>query len=395
MTDPAQLAARLSPLRLAGLVAAAVGAALCAAAWYWWPAEFYPAYLTAWLGCWSISAGALAIAMIHHLTGGLWGLAIRRTLEAAYGVMPLVALLGVPLWFGLPALYPWARSSEAAADPLLLHKAPYLNATAFTARALGYFAVWSLLGMFLNALSAGEPADEPLRRRRLALVSGPGLILWGLCVTFAAVDWAMSLEPHWYASSYGVLIAAGSGVAAMAVAVAVATWLNDLPPWSHLATPACLNDLGNFLLAFVLFWSYIAYSQFLIIWSGNLPEEAPWYLHRSQGGWQWVALLLATLHFAVPFLLLLVRRTKRQPARLLSMALLLLAMRLVEWHWLVTPALHPEGFYMSWVHLAALAAVGGLWLAAFTWRLGRRASLPVYELPAEPVPPAAEAVHGA
>ncbi len=390
MTARSAIAVRLAPLRWAAVLAGLVGGAFCAAAFYWHPADFFAAYLVAWLAFWSISAGALAIAMIHHLTGGLWGMAIRRILEAAYGLMPLVALLAVPLWFGLPTLYLWARPSEVAGDPLLVHKSPYLNVQAFSARAVAYFLVWSLLGLILNSLSAGEPADEPRRRRRLALVSGPGLILWGLCLTFASIDWSMSLEPHWFSSSYGVLIAAGSGVAAMALAVAVLTSLRDLAPWEHLATPACLNDLGNFLLAFVLFWSYIAYTQFLIIWSGNLPEEAPWYLHRSRGGWQWLAALLAALHFAVPFLLLLSRRTKRQASRLLGVAVLLLVMRLVEWHWLVTPALHPERFYLSWAHLAAPLAVGGLWLAAFTWQLERRAPFPVYELPPEAAPSTAE-----
>jgi hypothetical protein len=380
MTQDEHVARRLASLRGLGLLVGLIGAAVCAAAMYFWPAEFFRAYLIAWLYWWSISVGALAIAMIHHLTGGLWGLAIRRILEAAYSLVPLLAILFVPLLFGLPTLYHWARPEEVASDTLLQHKSPYLNVTAFQWRAAGYFVAWSLLGIALNALSTGRAEDEPVRSRRLALVSGPGLIVWGLTVTFAAIDWSMSLEPHWFSSSYGVLVGAGQGVAAMSLAIAVLVGVRDLPAWSGWATIDCLNDLGNFLLAFVMFWTYIAFTQFLIIWSGNLPEEAPWYLNRSAGGWQWVAALLAVFHFAVPFLLLLARGTKRHPRRLLIVALVLLTMRLVDWNWLVTPAFHPAGLAFSWIQIAALAGVGGIWLAAFAWRLAARAALPVYEL---------------
>ena len=373
----------LASWRNTGLVIGLVGAAICAAAAYYWPAEFYPAYLIAWLYWWCISLGALAIAMIHHLSGGRWGLAIRRILEAAYSLLPLVAIMFVPVLFGLPVLYPWARPEEVASDPVLQYKSPYLNPMAFQWRAAGYFVVWSLLGLVLNALSTGRAEDEPLRSRRLALLSGPGLVLWGLGVTFASIDWGMSLEPHWFSSSYGVLVGSGQGVAAMALAIAVLVCLRDDPRWSAWATPDCLNDLGNFLLAFVMFWMYIAFTQFLIIWSGNLPEEVPWYLKRGSGGWEWIAVLLATFYFAVPFLLLLVRRTKRQPERLLRVALLLLVMQLVHWNWLVLPAFYPGKLIFSWIQIAAFLAVGGIWFAAFAWRLAVRGALPVYELQTE------------
>jgi hypothetical protein len=302
-------------------------------------------------------------------------MAIRPVLKAAQLLMPLLAILFVPVLFGLPLLYMWARPEAVAADALLQHKRPYLNETAFFARAAAYFVLWSLLAIVLQGLARSRSQRLP---RWLALVSGPGLVLWGLAVTFASIDWAMSLEPHWSSSSYGVLIAAGQAVAAMAFAITVLVWLRDWPPLSPLTSPDVLNDLGNFLLAMVMFWAYIAFTQFLIIWSGNLPEEATWYLHRSKGGWQMIAVLLAAFHFAVPFLLLLVRQTKRQASRLLTVALLVLGMRLVDWNWLVMPALYPGGVArypvgvtVLWVHVAAFLGIGGLWLAAFSWLLGR------------------------
>jgi hypothetical protein len=369
MTHDEVLAMRLARLRRAALGVGVVCAAACAIEAFSRPASFFPGYLAGWMVWWGVSSGALAIVMIHNLSGGAWGQAIRRTLDAASVLMPLVAVLFVPVFFGLPVLYRWARPEEVEASPLLQHKAPYLSEQAFTLRAIVYFVLWSLLAIVVSRLAASRGLGKLRRERLLTLVSGPGLVIWGLGVTFAAIDWAMSLEPEWVSSSFGVLIAAGQATSALSLAIAVLVWLGDLAPFSRWATADVLSDLGNFLLAFVMFWAYIAFTQFLIIWSGNLPEEATWYLHRAAGGWQWLAGALALFHFAVPFFLLLARATKRRPRRLAAVVALLFAMRIVEWNWLVMPAFYPQRLSISWVQLAATGAVGGFWLAAFGWRL--------------------------
>ena len=370
-----------------GTVALLVGllaAGLSALGYLLSPDAFFPAYLIAFLFWLGISLGSLAIAMLHHLSGGGWGVPIRRVLEAAYGVLPLMAVLFVPLLFGLSELYLWARPSEVAHDDILLGKARYLNAEWFPFRAAAYFAVWMLFGFILNRLSASaDPATARLRERRLALVSGPGLICWALAVTFASIDWVMSLEPHWYSSMYGVLFMAGQGVSALAAAILCVITLRRASPWNEQAATSRLHDLGNLLLAFVLFWSYVSFMQFLIIWSGNLPEDTPYYIHRT-GSWQAVAVALAALHFAVPFLLLLVRQNKRRTRRLAAIAALLLAMRLVDLYWLVMPTFSPGRLTFHWLHLVLPVAIGGLWLAMFSWRLAARSALPVLDpLPSE------------
>ena len=378
------------PFTRFGLIALLVGvvlAALSAAGWRFQPAQFFPAYLVAllfWLG---ISLGCLAIVMLHHLTGGGWGLPVRRVLEASASTLPLLAALFLPLLWGLPELYLWARPDAVAGDEILQKKVQYLNIDGFQMRAAAYFIIWILLSFVLNRWSAGtDAAGEPQRRRWLSLLSGPGLVLWCLTVTFAAIDWGMSLEPHWFSSIYGVLFIGGQGVAGLSLAILAVTILRDHPPWSEDLTLPRLNDLASLLLAFVLFWSYVSFTQFLIIWSGNLPEETPYYLHRSAGGWQWIAAVLATLHFLVPFLLLLSRQTKRNPRWLAGIAALLLVMRFVDLYWLVMPTFSPGRFTLHWLNLVAPLAVGGLWLAMFTWRLSVRAALPVYDLPVEEEP---------
>ena len=376
--------ARLSRFGLGALLVGGAAAALCVFGYFREPGHFFPAYLVAFLLFAGISLGCLAVAMIHHLTGGGWGIPIRRLLEAGYGVLPLVAVLFLPILAGMDVLYPWARTA-AASDPLLVKKAGYLNVESFQIRAAAYFAVWILLGLALNWLSAGAgAASQPARSRRLALLSGPGLILWAVGVTFASIDWAMSLEPHWFSTAYGVLFMAGQAVSSLALAIITAVLLRDVPPWRQTLSIDRLHDLGNFLLAAVLFWTYIAFTQFLIVWSGNLPEETPFYIARSLGpdrswhqGWQPVAVVLAWLHFLVPFLLLLARHTKRSPRWLVGIACLLLVMRLVDLTWLVMPAFSPDRFSLHWLNFVAPLAVGGLWLAAFTWRLSARANLPV------------------
>jgi hypothetical protein len=357
------------------LLCGVVGSALCVAGWAWFPAAFYPAYLAAllfWLG---IALGCQAVVMLHHLTGGGWGLPIRRLQEATFANFLLLAILFLPLALNLPAIYPWARleSSEQRASD-------YLTADFFQLRAAIYFAIWTILGLALNWLSSGtRPKDEPIRQRRLGLLAGPGLILWAITITFSSIDWAMSLEPHWFSTMYGVLFMGGDGVAGLAFAIIAALGLRGVTHWPFLLTRDRMNDLGNLLLAFVMFWSYACFMQYLIIWSGNLPEETPWYLRRATGIWQLVAFSLAVLHFVLPFLLLLYRQTKRKPVWLASVAGLLLVMRYVDLLWLIMPAVSPE-VHVLWLCPAALAAIGGWWLSLFAWRLPTRASLPVYEL---------------
>lgn len=384
MTVADELQTPLSKLRGVSLLAGLAGGAACIAGAWYYPEQFYSAYLVAWLFWLGVSLGSLAIALLHHLTGGAWGLVIRRELEAAYSTLPLMALLFLPLLSGLETLYAWARPDIVASDQLLQAKAKYLNVEFFQIRAAVYFAIWILLGFVLNRISAGvDPAGEPRRQRWLALISGPGMILWCLTITFAAVDWGMSLEPHWYSSMYGVLYMGGFAVSALALAILTVSKLSAHRPWNELLTPDRLNDLGNLLLAFTVFWSYVSFMQYLIIWMGNLPEEITWYLNRTAGGWQAVALLLIFLHFVLPFILLLSRDNKRDPQRLVKVALLLLAMRWLDVFWLVQPALSPQGLTLHWLHLATLLAIGGLWLALFAWRLPARAAMPVFELPPE------------
>lgn len=377
MTKACLLTTRIGRLQRWALIVGSIGAAVCAADAYFWPPRFFPAYLCGWLLWWGVSSGSLAISMIHHLTGGAWGAAIRRPLESAAAQMPLLAISFVPVWLGMRTIYAWSDLEHASAEPLGPFKSWYLTENGFLWRATIYFACWSLLAIVLNRLSVAVHTDSRPRLRTLGLLSGPGLLLWGLTVTFASIDWVMSLEPHWSSTTFGVLIAAGQGVGAMSMAIALLIVLADAVPLESATSPDVLNDLGNFLLAFVMFWAYISFTQFLIIWSGNLPEEIPWYLRRAGGGWQFVAAALAVFHFAVPFLLLLVRGTKRQPRRLLVVAILLLVMRFLDWQWLVMPAFSSSPWNITWTTIGAPLGIGGFWLASCLWRLETRARLPL------------------
>ncbi|MEX2175561.1 MAG: hypothetical protein WD872_14455 [Pirellulaceae bacterium] len=380
MTHPPLEIPALQRLRRWSLLVALVAGILCALGAWIDPDRFFPAYLVGYLFWLGISLGSLAIAMLHHLTGGGWGLPIRRILEASYGNTLLLALLFLPLVLGIQTLYPWARPEVIANDELVRQKIRYLNVPAWEVRAAVYFVLWAALGWLLSRWSAQEgPPGQRRRERRLVRLSGGGLIVWALAVTFAAVDWVMSLEPHWYSSMFGVLFMGAQSVSGLSFAILAASLLQSEPPWSSTLTASRLQDLSSLLLAFVMFWSYASFMQFLIIWSGNLPEDTPWYIHRSRGGWQIVAALLAGLHFAVPFLLLLQRRIKREPRQLIRVALLLLAMRMIDLAWLVLPTFSPGRFALSGWLLVTPLAIGGFWLSAFAWRLSIRAAIPVYD----------------
>jgi hypothetical protein len=330
--------------------------------------------VTYWLG---ISIGCLALAMIHHLTGGDWGVPVRRVFEAAAAVLPLVAVLFLPVLFGAGDLYLWARP-EAAADPVLAHKAPFLNEPFFRLRFVLYFLVWIGLAAWLRRLSlAQDRAPDPSLNKRMQAISAPGLVVWALVTTFAYVDWLMSLEPHWFSTIYGVYFFGGTGLSSMAFLIVVAVVLGRRAPMAGLIGRRHFHDWGKLMFAFVLLWTYFAVSQFIIIWSGNLPEEIEWYLHRMSHGWQYVGIGLALGHFALPFALLLSRDLKRNMTRLAGVAVFVLLMRWVDHLWQIAPVFHPEHVSVHWLDVAAPLAVGGLWLAAFVQVFKRRPIVPI------------------
>jgi hypothetical protein len=361
------------------LVVGAVAGALCVVGVILNKEEFYYAYLIAfvfWLG---ITLGSLGLLMIQHLSGGAWGFVIRRQLEAVTRLLPLMAVLVLPVLFGIRTLYPWARPELVNADVILQSKRIYLNETFFVARTFIYFAVWIALARFLNrwSLEQDERGEEPAGHRMRAL-SGGGLLLYIVTMTFASIDWIMSLEPHWFSTIFSVIIIGGQGLSALAVAIIVLAALANEKPLAEVAAPVRFHDLGNLLLAFLMLWAYFSFSQFLIIWSGNLPEEIPWYVHRTQNSWQWISIALVIFHFAVPFLLLLSRTTKRVSRTLVKVAAGILVMRMVELFWIIAPERSPDGFHLHWLDLVAPIAIGGVWISFFVRALGNRALLPRY-----------------
>ena len=357
-----------------------IAAVLCAGGALIFPPVFFRAYLSAYIFWIGIPVGALALLMLHHLVGGRWGFMIQRVLEAAIQTLPLMALLFIPLLFGLADLYPWAQTEVVAADPLLQQKAAYLNIPFFIARAVAYFAVWIVLGRLLVtwSLQQDRTADGALTLR-LQRLSGPGLVLYGLTVTFAAIDWMMSLEPKWYSTIFGMIFMVSFGLAALALAILATRFLESQKPLAQVISPDRWHDLGNLLLALVMFWAYLQFSQFLLIWSENLAEEIPWYLHRIGGGWEWVALALILFLFALPFILLLSRTTKRSARMLSQVAAAILFMHWLDILWIVAPSFYPALFHLHWLDIVAPVGIGGLWLAAFIGYLKARSLLPLHD----------------
>ncbi|MGH7790084.1 MAG: hypothetical protein ACRERC_24665 [Candidatus Binatia bacterium] len=347
--------------------------------------QFFRSYLVAYMFWAGIALGSLALVALNHISGGRWGVVIRRICEAAMRTLPLLALLFVPIVFGLTDLYEWARPEVVAHDPLLQHKAAYLNVPFFLIRVVIYFAVWIVVAHYLMRWSLEQDrTDDPDLVRRLQLLGRGGLLLYSLTMTFAAIDWAMSLEPHWYSTIYGILIIGGQVLSAFAFVIPVLMMISDRPPLSEVVTAEQFHDLGKLLLAFVMLYAYFAFSQFLIIWSANLPEEVPWYLKRLAGGWQWVAIALVFFHFALPFTILLSRDLKRNARRLAVVAFIVLLARLVDLNWLITPAFSPGRVTVHWMDFAAVLGVGGIWLSMFLWQLRDRPLVPLHD-PALPV----------
>jgi hypothetical protein len=353
--------------RLIAIVAIIVGSAV---AWFGWsraPEQFYYSYLVAWVFWTNLSAGALGLVLLHNLTGGNWGIAIRPIARAAANVLPLMAILCVPIAHHTERIYEWADPYLVEHDAILQHKAPYLNTDGFQLRALGYFVFWFLLLILLAWQHRASPVPESKVDRRFRRLSGQGLALHGIAVTFASVDWLMSLEPHWFSSIYGVIVFTSQGLIALAFAIVVRAAIDRRVETLPEPEVNVLHDLGKLLLSFVMFWAYVAFSQFLLIWYGNLPEEVIWYNKRLEGQWAPVALALVAFHFFVPFIVLLSRKWKRDPLRLGAVSLLIIVIDWVYFLWMVEPAAERGRLsYVPWLDLGLTAAIGGVWWLMFS-----------------------------
>ena len=370
---------------IAGIVVCVVGAIFN-------PVQFFRSYLIGFLFWAGVALGCLAILMLYHMVGGKWGFLIRRILEAATRTFPLLAILFIPILFGARDLFPWARPEVVRADAVLLAKARYLNLPFFAIRAAILFAVWIVLARILNRWSAEQDeSDDPAIGMKLQYVSAPGLILYAATSFFASIDWLMSLSPHWYSSIFGMAFMVGHGLSAMAFVLLAVRYLAGVEPFSRFAVSGVFRDLGNLLFMFLMLWGYMTFSQLIIVWSGNLPEEISWYLPRLQSSWKFVSLFILLSYFGAPFLLLLSRRVKADIRFLSAVAGWVLAMRAIDLIWLIEPIFHPGGIFVHALDFAAPIGIGGIWTAFFLWQLERRPLLALHDPRMEA---AVEAAHG-
>jgi hypothetical protein len=344
------------------------------------PGLFYQSYLMSFTLILGLTLGSLGLLMLQHLTSGQWGIIIRRSLESATRTLPLILVFFLPIvFFGMKYLYgAWLDPEELKKEPLSKFQQTYLTAGGFQLRAVIYFAIWLLLMFLFNRWSKEQDVNQEDRslRRRFKMFAGPGIILYVFATSFAAVDWVMSLSPHWASTIYGFLFIAGQLISSMAFMIAVVVLLARTEPFSSVLQKRHLHDLGKLLLAFVMLWAYFDFSQLLIIWSGNQPEEISFYRARFYGGWGVVAVIVLVFHFFVPFFLLLSQDVKRNAKVLPKIALWLIFMRLVDLFWMTRPEFTSHAA-PTWLDIVLPIALGGLWLGFFAFHLKRHPLLPL------------------
>jgi hypothetical protein len=358
---------------LTGALASVAGAVLA-------PDSFYSAYLSGFMFWLGLSLGSMAILMLYHLVGGAWGTVIRRILESAMMTLPLMFVLFIPILLHLPRLYAWARPdvlADPTTDPKIVEIAhSYLNFNGILIRYIFYFVIWIGMAYLLDRWSTEQDSIAGQSTLRFRALSSIGLVIYSLTLSFAVIDWVMSLQARWISTIYGLIFIAGQALSTFCFCVVIETILGKRRPMSEYLTDTEVHDHGKFMLTFVMVWTYFNFSQWLIMWAGNLPEEVRWYVRRLNGGWEYVGLFLVIFQFAVPFALLLSRQLKRQARTLVRLASWILLMRVIDIYWHVEPASHPT-FHLSWLHFAILAGIGGLWMAYFFHNLRARPLLVV------------------
>jgi hypothetical protein len=366
-------------IRQRALFAGVIGVVICVIGIVKAPDRFYPSYLLAFMFVLGLSLGSLGLLMLQHLTGGNWGIIIRRPLESATRVLAVVAVLFVPIFFGMKYLYAaWLTAPRLGEGALSEFQRSYLTPNGFRVRAILYFVIWGILVFLFNRWSREQDAnpEDTAVRRRFKVMAGPGIILYVFVMSFAAIDWVMSLSPHWASTIYGFLFVAGQLISSMSLMIAIVVLLARTGPLSGVLQPRHIHDMSKLLLAFLMLWAYFDFSQLLIIWSGNQPEEISFYFSRLHSQWGVVAVIVVVFHFFVPFFLLLSRDLKRNPKVLPAVAIWLILMRLVDLFWMIRPEFTRRALPNIW-DLAAALALGGLWFFFFTGNLKQAPVLPV------------------
>ena len=367
---------------VAGLVLAGIGFAMGDGS----RDQFYRSYLLGYIFWVGISLGCMVILMIQHIASGAWGVAIRRVLEAGSWTMWLAPLLFIPVAMsffvkGAHSLYLWSDPNVVAHDEILQKKSGYLNVGFFLARNVVYFIVWIWMAYLLNKWSRAqdEASDPGEYKKKMRNFSAPSLVFIILLMTLASVDWLMSLDPYWTSTMFGILFLGGQGLSSISLVIIVMILLSKYKPLSEIFVRRPMHDVAKLMFAFTLLWAYFSFSQFLIIWAGNLPEEVTWYINRLSEGWKVVAGAIVLLHFVVPFSLLLPRAANRNRRMLVTVAIIMIVIRFIDTFWLVGPSHEDKRFHFSWMDIAIPLGIGGIWLWFFFTRLKSLPVLPVNE----------------
>lgn len=372
------VSAPLPGMRQFGMIAGVLGVVLAAAGFVMSGVDrFFQAYLIAYTFWMGVILGSMALLMVQHLSGGVWGIILRRPFEAALRTLPVMTILFLPIAFGVHSIYEWSHP-EAANDPLIQTKAAYLNTTFFYVRQVIYFAIWNTMAFLLSKWSSEhDRTGDVALLGKLSTLSGAGLVIYFLTITFAMTDWTMSVNPHWFSTIWGLLYIGGQGLSAFAFGICVLVMLAQAAPLNRVLTSHHFHDLGKFLFAFLMLWAYLSFSQFLIIWSANIPEEIPYYLDRWETSWQYLSVFIVVGHFMVPYALLLSRDLKRNAGKLRVIATWILFARVADYYWHVAPELHKDGLSISLLDVALPLALGGVFISLFVTQLGSRSLLPV------------------
>ncbi|MFN0158557.1 MAG: hypothetical protein ACKVRP_10875 [Bacteroidota bacterium] len=361
-------------------VVGTVGVLLLAAGALMSTRQFFQSYLYGWLMWFGLSLGCLGVLILHHLVSGHWGNVIQRIVESGARTMALMALLFLPILIGMESIFHWTDHEFVESSHVVHHKIGYLNVPFFIGRAALYFVLWIGIAFLLSKMSLKQDQTaDPALARKMKILSGPSMVVFVLSASFASVDWMMSLEPEWYSTIYGMQLIVGSVLTTFAFAIMMIGMLEKREPISEVLTTRHIHHLGNLLMAFTILWAYLAFSQFIIIWSGNLPEDNFWYIRRLGTGWNVVAVILLIGHFFVPFLLLLSRRTKRVLNALSKIAAGVFVMRLVDLFWTIIPAFSHNQVRLHWLDIIAPIAIGGMWVAVFMWQLKGKPLLPLHD----------------